>query len=450
MANSDHLAILRQGVDAWNRWRGENFEKQLHPDLEGADLTEIVFYFADFTNTNLIDANLSGGQFYHAVFHSADLTGADLRGANLSHADLSGANFQGADLSGDKTNLWKVTCNRTKFNGANLSKANLHEAFISQGASLSGQDTNLSYANLSESYLCGANFNAANLMGANLQKANLSDDFGSVDLMGANLSEADLYQANLTGANLTGANLFKAYLGQANLRKADLTRADLREAHLEGASLVETLLHQTRLGGSRVYGASVWRARLTETEQANLIITPANEPEITVDNLEVAQFIYLLLNNEKIRNVIDTVARKVVLILGRFTPERKTVLDAIRDELRLRDYLPVLFDFDKPATRNITETVRTLAHLSRFIIADITDPSSIPQELYAIIPTLAVPVQPVLEVGKRGYSMFVDLRATYHWVLPIHEYRDTIDLLALISSAVIAPAEAKAKELEKR
>jgi len=54
-----------------------------------------------------------------------------------------------------------------------------------------------------------------------------------------------------------------------------------------------------------------------------LIITPPNEPEITVDNIEVAQFIYLMLYNQKIRDVIDTITSKVVLILGRFTPERK-------------------------------------------------------------------------------------------------------------------------------
>ena len=81
------------------------------------------------------------------------------------------------------------------------------------------------------------------------------------------------------------------------------------------------------------------------------------EPEITVDNLEVAQFIYLLLNNERIRHVIDTITSKAVLILGRFTPERKAVLDALREELRKRDYLPVLFDFDKPASKDLTETV---------------------------------------------------------------------------------------------
>jgi len=88
----------------------------------------------------------------------------------------------------------------------------------------------------------------------------------------------------------------------------------------------------------------------------------------------VAQFIYLLLNNEKIRSVIDSITSKVVVILGRFTPERKAILDAIRDELRKRDYLPALFDFEKPASKDLTGTISTLANMARFIIADLTDP----------------------------------------------------------------------------
>ena len=54
---------------------------------------------------------------------------------------------------------------------------------------------------------------------------------------------------------------------------------------------------------------------------------------------------------------IDTIGKKAVLILGRFTDERKAVLEAIREELRQRDYIPILFDFAKPASRDLTETV---------------------------------------------------------------------------------------------
>ena len=36
-----------------------------------------------------------------------------------------------------------------------------------------------------------------------------------------------------------------------------------------------------------------------------------------------------MLHNQKIRDVIDTITSKAVLILGRFTDERKAVLDAL-------------------------------------------------------------------------------------------------------------------------
>jgi hypothetical protein len=156
-----------------------------------------------------------------------------------------------------------------------------------------------------------------------------------------------------------------------------------------------------------------------------------------------------LLNNQKIRDVIDTVGKKGVLLLGRFTDERKTILDALREELRRRDYLPILFDFAVPATRDITETISLLARMARFIIADLTDPSSIPKELEAIVPSLAVPVQPLLEGASRPYSMFKDYWK-YDWVLPVYRYEGLEPLLAKIAEKVIIPAEEKVKELERR
>ena len=200
------------------------------------------------------------------------------------------------------------------------------------------------------------------------------------DLSGANLSGANLVWANLSSANLSGANLSGARLGLAYLRRTDFSGANLTGANLHGAALLDTDLVGADLTGCRVYGVSAWGLRLSkDTKQHGLIITPTTEPTVTVDDLEVAQFVYLLLHNEKIRDVIDTVTSKVVLILGRFTPERNAVLDAIREELRNRHYVPILFDFDVPAGRDITETVTLLARMALFIIADLTEPSSIPE-----------------------------------------------------------------------
>jgi len=134
------------------------------------------------------------------------------------------------------------------------------------------------------------------------------------------------------------------------------------------------------------------------------------------------------------------------LILGRFTAERKAVLDAIREELRRRDYLPILFDFEPPANRDIRETVSTLAHMSRFIIADITDARSISQELEAIVPQLpSVPVQPLLLASQNEYGMFEHFRR-FPWVLQTYLYESQDALLAVIQSKVIEPAEMKANE----
>jgi hypothetical protein len=110
---------------------------------------------------------------------------------------------------------------------------------------------------------------------------------------------------------------------------------------------------------------------------------------------------------------------------------------------------PILFDFAVPATRDITETISLLARMARFIIADLTDPSSIPKELEAIAPGLAVPVQPLLEGSARPYAMFKDYWK-YDWVLPIYFYEGIEPLLATLAEKVIDPAEVKTKALQER
>ena len=210
--------------------------------------------------------------------------------------------------------------------------------------------------------------------------------------------------------------------------------------------MVETNLVDATLTDCRIYGISAWDVKLNErTKQQGLIITPAEEPAVTVDDLEVAQFVYLLLHNEKVRRVIDTITSKVVLILGRFSiPERKTVLNALRDELRKRNYAPVVFDFEKPTNRTTDETITLLARMARFVIADISDAKSVLQELRAIVPdNPSVPVQSIIDVAQDEPGMF-DFFKEFRSFLKVYRYRNPAQLLANLDKRVIAPPEAKA------
>jgi uncharacterized protein YjbI with pentapeptide repeats len=302
--DEEHVAQLRKGVLAWNTWRIEN--QDIRPNLTMASLRG-----ADLGRVSLAESPEQNLQHVYRRFYRR-VTGLNLDEANLREAKLRAADLRGADLTG------------ADLRGADLLMANL------------------SRANLNEAKLYGAILRGANLAAAILRGANLG---------GADLIEADLRGADLTGADLRGADLLMA----------NLSRADLTGAILDRATLVDTDLTDADLTGCRIYGVSAWGLKLDGAKQQNLIITPENEPEITVDNIEVAQFIYLLLHNEKIRDVIDTIGKKGVLLLGRFTGEgRIVVLERLKEKLRALGYVPMVFNFDKPETKDFTETVRLL------------------------------------------------------------------------------------------
>ena len=363
---------------------------------------------------------------FMAHLSMADLSGVDLTEANLSLADLSWS-----DLS--EANLFKANLDNANLFRADLSWSDLSEADLSR-ADLSGAD-------LSGAYLIDVNLSRANLSRADLSGADLS----GADVSRANLSGADLFMANLRGADLSRANLRGADLSDANLREANLCEANLSKAKLSGAelinaNLVETDLKNADFTGCRIYGVSAWNLRTNKkTKQTGLIITQYNEPTVTVDDLEVAQFIYLVLNRKKIRKVIDSITSKAVLILGRFTPERKTVLDVIANELRKNNLLPIIFDFDRVTSRDFTETIKTLAGMSLFVIADITNPKSAPLELQATIPDYQIPFVPIIEEGEQPFSMFRDL-PKYPWVLRLLQYSSLVTLRKGFKKAIIDEA----------
>jgi pentapeptide repeat protein len=342
MANAEQLALLKAGVEGWNKWRKEE------PD-EKIDLRK------------------------------ADLAGADLSGSNLHQADLSDADLREANLS--KANL----------RGAELRQANLREADLRE----------------------------ANLIAANLIAANLS---------GANLRDADLSSANLGAANLRDADLLGTYLMYSNLVQANISNAKISQCN--------------------VYGVNIWDLVGEFKEQKDLVITPPRQPSITVDNIKVAQFVYLILNNKEIRDVINTLTSKTVLILGRFAiPERKAILDALRDKLREYDLLPIVFDFDRPSDKDFTETIKTLAGLCYFVIADVTNPKSSPLELQATVPDYQIPFVPIIQAGERPFAMMFDLQKKYDWVLDTLSYSSADELIKALKPAIIDPAIQKHNEL---
>jgi uncharacterized protein YjbI with pentapeptide repeats len=428
MANSDHVVILRQGVAAWNAWR-ENYPN-IEPDLTEVDLSGLGLrganlYKSKLSRSNLRRCDLSNAFLRKAVLDEADLSDGDLTEVNLSEALLSRAYLMRAHLTNG--NLERVEARKADFSHADLSRAILKYA-------------DLRKASIEQADLQGTDLNSAILQEITAREANLEE----ANLEYADLCEANFRAAKLCKANLHGARLVGAILHEANLMQANMTMADLQRS-----VFVETNCQEANFSGCHVFGISAWNVNISGAKQHNLIVTPRDEPAITADNLEVAQFIHLLVNNAKIRHVIDSVTSKVVLILGRFTNDRKLVLDALRERLRHYDYLPVLFDFEAPINKDMTATVETLARMARFIIADLTDPRSIPHELATIVPHLrTTPVQPLRHGDSDVYSMFDDLRA-YPWVLPTFSYQDQKELLTRIEDKVISPAANKAEELRK-
>ena len=263
-------------------------------------------------------------------------------------------------------------------------------------------------------------------------------DLSRADLSGAILWDADLSEADLTGTELSRADLSRANLSRAELSRADLTRAVLVETNLIGATLTQC----------PVYGISVWNVQLEGAKQDNLVIKRYGEPTITVDNLEVAQFIYLLLNHKKLRDVFNTVTERGVLLLGRFSGGGLEVLQAIAAKLREESYLPIIFDFERPQDRNYTETIKTLTGLARFVIADLSGPS-VPQELYATIPHFKIPFVPIIEANRKPFAMSLDL-LEYPWVVrPPVTFATKEELIQLMPARVIAPAEEKHQARQK-
>lgn len=310
--------------------------------------------------------------------------------------------------------------------GWNMSALRRHLIDLS-GAQLDG--ICLGYADLRGVKLDGASMRGAWLKGV---------EFEWASLRGVDFSELDCDPAPLGSAVGNGP----ARLIEANLRFADLGGAILTGADLSESSLIGANLDGADMTGARVYGVSAWDVALGDDSsgQRNLVVTREYLGDVRVDDIEFAQFFYLLMNHRKLRNAINAVTDRGVLILGRFADGGLATLQAIAQAVRDANFVPMLFDFDRPDDRDYTETVQTLAGLSRFAIVDLSGPS-VPQELMATVPSIEIPYIPILRAGQKPHSMFRDL-TKYSWLHPEVLYFDSVtNLCERLPAEVYEPAE---------
>ena len=201
MANEEHLAILKQGVEAWNQWREQSKETS---DLTGAQLS---------------GAYLEGVNFRGACLHRVNLSNAGLKAAVIFDANLQDSDFCGADLSA-------ATLGNAYLYGANLSGANL-------------RDAGLDFAHLTNMDLRSASLCGASLIGTKLSMAALSSaDFGGANLGYTVFAHCDM--SEIKGLDLA-RHAAPSTIGLDTIYKS---KGKISESFLRGCGVPESFITQ--------------------------------------------------------------------------------------------------------------------------------------------------------------------------------------------------------------
>jgi uncharacterized protein YjbI with pentapeptide repeats len=240
MANEQHLAILRQGVEVWNEWRKNNPEIEpvlSNVNFNGADLSD-----ADFSLSNLRKADFTEANLTDSYFEKANLKCSELRGAILGKSDvleiayfeeIEGIPFN-TDEDNDENFIESSFENKTlrgiDFSSSILTAARFHRANL---INTSFYKADVTQAKLNHSILREANFLRADLSGIDLSEV----DFSEIDLKYINLTQIALTQTNLSNKDISDAKLFNVNLSNTDLRGANLIRAELLYTNLTKATL---------------------------------------------------------------------------------------------------------------------------------------------------------------------------------------------------------------------
>ena len=255
------------------------------------------------------------------------------------------------------------------------------------------------------------NFSGMNLSGVSIYKAfaeglHLRDSVFEDTLF----EEGDFSRADFTGATFRNTKFNKTILTGANFDGATFTNCNLNRVNLVG-----TVFNVKEITETVVYGIAAWDLQTSaDMKQSKLVIERTYElysdliqqgkVPMMVDDIELAQFVYYLSNHKKLRDTLNILNDRAVLLLGRFKDGGLERLYSMREWFQAKGYTPMIFDFARPDNLSLTETVVTMAGLSKFVVVDLSG-ASVPAELQAILNQIK---KPVLAFGS-PYALFPDL-----------------------------------------
>ena len=146
MANPQHVAWLKEGVEKWNARR----QSQLfNPDLSSEDISRALGGHdrEDIReiSVQLRNVNLSGADLSNSTLRDTDLTGAKFYSSNLTNAKLMGSHFTGTQFIGGtsrgahfhlakffKTLFLQHNLTAAQFNGAELRETKFLQCTLDQ------------------------------------------------------------------------------------------------------------------------------------------------------------------------------------------------------------------------------------------------------------------------------------------------------------------------------
>jgi hypothetical protein len=212
--------------------------------------------------------------------------------------------------------------------------------------------------------------------------------------------------------------------------------------------MVRTDVEDASFRGCSITGLTAYDLRGAPRDESQLVVSDAHGLTVKVDFLEAPHFITLL-RSERLGLALARIEPKVVLILGRFTPERKAVLEQLRADLARKEWVALVFDF--PAPKGITPTFKVMASICGWVVADVTDPSEVRNEITLIAREHpSVPIRPILQDRRREWLGLAELRKQGANIAPTVRYRNTAHLLAMVDEALIAPVRGQLDQLRKR